>query len=191
MANEFNDDDLYADQPEDSDLIRTLRKQLREKDRALQAANKRLETLEKESRASTLAKLLEGAGVNAKVVNKVVNLLPSDIDATQEAVDGWLSEYADVFNIKREEEPQESGADNAESSKDETPKGGTSTDEGSPVAGLSDNQLALLAQLQRIQQGAETPPLGADRMRQELADIRALPKEQAFAKLKELGFMAS
>lgn len=180
-------DDLYDDQPTDTDLVRQLRAVVREKDKALKQLTTKLETLEKKDRASTLGSILESKGVPAKVAG----LLPADLEATPEAVEKWLDDYADVFNIERGGETEQVNQQNQQGDT----QAGQATQEtaasGSGAGtGISAEEQAAFAAVQRTEQGAQTPPLGLERVRQELADIRSLPAEQAFQKLKELGVMS-
>ena len=96
---DFDDDDL-----DNADLPASLRKQLKAKDKALDELKAQYEQVLKRDRERTLSDALTAKGLPSKVAK----LLPSDLDPTPEAIDGWLSEYADVFGIKQEtpvEEP--------------------------------------------------------------------------------------
>lgn len=65
-----------------------------------------LETANKQSRKQTLASVLKDKGVNAKVAN----LIPTDVEATAEAVDKWLAEYGEIFNVKQETKDDDAGS---------------------------------------------------------------------------------
>lgn len=76
-----------------------LRKQLEQaldELKTLKAAN---ESLAKESRTSKISGLLTEKKLDAKVAK----LIPADIEPTKEAVDKWLEEYGDIFNIKQDD----------------------------------------------------------------------------------------
>ena len=103
-----NDRDNYWDEEEDdvevygqsfesdTDLVKKLRKALR----AEQKRNKELEgtlgDLSKSQRERVLKDVLSSRGVNSKVATFV----PSDIDASEEAISTWLDENADVFGFE-------------------------------------------------------------------------------------------
>lgn len=183
---EFHDDDLYDDQPTDTELVRSLRQQLREQNKALKAATKRLEELEHENRASKLADILKGQGVNPKIAK----LLPADIEATQDAVAKWLDDYADVFNITRNEGEADAGQD-AQQTERQASQESAPESQNESQGGLTDNEVTAFAALQRTSLGALTPPVGLEALQQEISDLKRLPKEEAFAKLKQSGLMTS
>lgn len=87
--------DLGTDQDNDSDLVRSLRKQLREASKARDAAVKEVETFRATSRQSELSKLL----ADARVLNpeKAVRFVPADLEVSKEAIEQWLKGDGDVF----------------------------------------------------------------------------------------------
>src|SRR5665648_171826 len=95
-----NHDDLTIDQPDDTGLAKDLRKQLREARKELVQKDTEIGTLRDEKRASTVTDVLKNKGVNAKVAA----LIPKDIESTPEAVEKWLTEWAEVFSISVQEE---------------------------------------------------------------------------------------
>lgn len=172
---EFNDD-LTIETDHDSDLVKQLRKQLRDKDRALTEANQKIETFAQQTRSSTLADLLKAHGVNAKVAG----LIPSSVEASEDAVKAWLDEYADALNIARTE-TTESGAGDEGASNDSGEGGST---------GLDPAAAAALARVQATQSGgSKDTAVGADRTRNALSDLKGLPLEEAAQKLRELGLV--
>ena len=98
---EDDDDTTVAPQFEsETDLVRKLRKQLK----AEQKRNKELETslgdLSKAQRERVLKDVFSSRGVNTKVMKFV----PQDLDASEEAINSWLEENADVFGFTVESE---------------------------------------------------------------------------------------
>lgn len=88
-------DDLINDSDADTDLVRTLRKALKEKDKEHKELQKELTERAKLDRTRTLADVLKAKGLP----DKVAKLFPDHSEPTAEAVDEWLTEYADVFGI--------------------------------------------------------------------------------------------
>lgn len=90
------DDDFTPSFESDTDLVRKLRKDLK----VAQKRNKELEgslgELSKAQRERVLKDVLTSKGVNTKVMS----LVPSDIDASEEAIASWLDNYADVLGIE-------------------------------------------------------------------------------------------
>lgn len=96
------DDDFGADEGRgDSDLVKNLRKQLKEQQKLLRERDERLSSLEGAVRERTVSEVLQAKGVNPKVAK----LMPRDLEASPEAIEQWISDYADVFNIARDEPP--------------------------------------------------------------------------------------
>lgn len=101
---EDTDADLYAS---DTDLVKKLRKALK----AEQKRNKELEStlgeLSKSQRERILKDVFASRGVNPKVAAFV----PSDLEASEEAVSTWLENNADVFGIQLSEKAEVSQQD--------------------------------------------------------------------------------
>lgn len=91
-----DDDDVQVSFQTESDLIKQLRKQLK----AEQRRNKELEstvgTLNKTQKERIIKDVLTSKGVNAKIAS----FLPSDIEASEDAISVWLENNADVFGIQ-------------------------------------------------------------------------------------------
>lgn len=91
-----DDDDVQVSYQTESDLIKQLRKQLK----AEQRRNKELEstvgTLNKTQKERIIKDVLTSKGVNAKIAS----FIPSDIEASEDAISGWLESNADVFGIQ-------------------------------------------------------------------------------------------
>ena len=91
-----DDDDVQVSYQTESDLIKQLRKQLK----AEQRRNKELEstvgTLNKTQKERIIKDVLTSKGVNAKIAS----FIPSDIEASEDAISAWLDVNADVFGIQ-------------------------------------------------------------------------------------------
>jgi hypothetical protein len=88
-------DDLFNDSDSDTELVRTLRKALKERDKEHKELQSELAKRAKVDRSRSLADVLKDKGLP----EKVANLYPQDAEPTAEAVDAWLGEYGDVFGI--------------------------------------------------------------------------------------------
>ena len=100
---EDDEDDVQQPQFEsETDLVRKLRKALK----AEQKRNKELETslgdLSKAQRERVLKDVFSSRGVNTKVMKFV----PQDLDASEESINSWLEENADVFGFTIQPEKQ-------------------------------------------------------------------------------------
>lgn len=98
----MSDDDYTLDQDNDSDLVKQLRKQLRDKENTLKALSAENETFKTTVRKSTVAELLAKRNVNPKVAA----FIPADVEANDEAIGKWLADYGDVFGVTTSTEPQ-------------------------------------------------------------------------------------
>lgn len=91
-----DDDDVQVTYQTESDLIKQLRKQLK----AEQRRNKELEStvgnLNKTQKERIIKDVLTSKGVNAKIAS----FIPSDIEASEDAISAWLEINADVFGIQ-------------------------------------------------------------------------------------------
>ena len=87
----------YDDEFEnDSELVKSLRKQLKDKSDAEKAAADQLASLSRIVRERSIKDVLSEKGIPVKVAA----LIPADVEPTEEAVNNWVSEYADVFGIQ-------------------------------------------------------------------------------------------
>lgn len=155
MSNFWDDDD-----ENDSNLVKRLRAEIKERDKTLSEKDatlaereKELSNLRPQVRLTTVRDVLGDLKVNPKVAK----LIPSDVEPTKEAVSAWLGEYGDVLGIKREETTEAPPA--------ETP---------AEQVGVPAIDPATAAQWERIQSqessaGATTP----DREAQDLAHLTA------------------
>lgn len=92
---------IYDEDENDSDLVKDLRKQLKEHNKALKEAQESLGSLSARDRERTLADVL----AESKASPKLAKFFPSDKDATEETVKAWLVENADVFGYKIDAPP--------------------------------------------------------------------------------------
>jgi transcription elongation factor len=85
----------------DTDLVKKLRKALK----AEQRRNKELETsygeLTKSQKERILKDVLASKGVN----QKIAQFIPSDIEASEDAISAWLDSNGDVFGYTPSEKP--------------------------------------------------------------------------------------
>jgi hypothetical protein len=85
----------------DTDLVKKLRKALK----AEQRRNKELETsygeLTKSQKERILKDVLASKGVN----QKIAQFIPSDIEASEDAISAWLNNNGDVFGYTPTEKP--------------------------------------------------------------------------------------
>lgn len=96
---EDDDDDFTPSFESDTDLVRKLRKDLKQ----AQKRNKELEGSLGELSKAQRERIIKDAFASKGVNPKIASFVPQDIDASEEAVTQWLENYADVFGIKLEE----------------------------------------------------------------------------------------
>lgn len=83
----------------DTDLVKKLRKALK----AEQRRNKELETNYSELTKAQKERILKDALASRGVNPKVAAFVPSDIEASEDAIAAWLESNADVFGIATKE----------------------------------------------------------------------------------------
>ena len=98
-TDEEDDDDFTPSFDSDTDLVRKLRKDLKQ----AQKRNKELEGSLGELSKSQRERIIKDAFASKGVNPKIASFVPQDIDASEEAINAWLDNYADVFGIKIEE----------------------------------------------------------------------------------------
>jgi hypothetical protein len=101
-TDEEEDDDFTPSFESDTDLVRKLRKDLKQ----AQKRNKELEGSLGELSKTQRERIIKDAFASKGVNPKIASFVPQDIDASEEAVTAWLENYADVFGIKTEEKQQ-------------------------------------------------------------------------------------
>lgn len=84
------------------DVLKKVRRAERAKDKQLKELQAELESLRKFQRESTVSKVLSEKGVNPKIAA----FIPSDIEATPEALNSWLEQYGDVFGVASQPQQQ-------------------------------------------------------------------------------------
>jgi hypothetical protein len=98
---EDEDDTPTGEFESDTDLVKKLRKALK----AEQRKNKDLETsygeLTKSQKERILKDVLASKGVN----QKIAQFIPSDIEASEDAISAWLDSNGDVFGYTPSEKP--------------------------------------------------------------------------------------
>lgn len=101
MSNQWDDDDDDYTAPEmSSDLVKQLRKANKQKEKELAELKAQFEGLSKAQRDRVIKDTLSAKGVNTKIAA----FIPGDIEASEEAVSKWLTDYSDVFGF--ESQPQ-------------------------------------------------------------------------------------
>lgn len=95
----FEDDDTEDPTPQtlNPQLPKELRRVIRDLKKSEKEATERAVNLERQLRTNTVTGVLAARAVPAKVAN----LIPSDVDATPEAIGKWLDDYGDVFGIQQ------------------------------------------------------------------------------------------
>jgi len=100
MSNyDYEDDDDDFTQESNNDLVKQLRKQLKQRDKELNEFKSQFENLSKAQRERAIKDALESRGVNGKVAK----FIPQDLDPTEESLSKWLEDNADVFGFQVED----------------------------------------------------------------------------------------
>lgn len=86
----------------DDNLVRQLRKQLREAEKRAKAIESELGEYRSRQRVDSIKSVLNERGLNPKVAE----LIPADIEANPESVSLWLDKYGEVFGIPQGDKPQ-------------------------------------------------------------------------------------
>lgn len=105
MAQNYDFDDLDdLEDAQGSDLVKKLRAKIDEMSKSYKALLSENEALKTTERKRSVASVLESKGYNAKIAA----FIPADLDPTEENLNGWLTEYGDVFGGPTlGQEPQE------------------------------------------------------------------------------------
>jgi hypothetical protein len=95
-----DDEDDVQDQfiGNDTDLVKKLRKQLKVEQKRAKELESTLGELSKAQRERVLKDVLTSKGINMKVAK----FIPTDIDASEEAIGSWLEQNGDVFGFTPE-----------------------------------------------------------------------------------------
>ena len=94
--NEEDDDVDMTTFDSDTDLVKKLRKALKVEQKRNKELESSLGELTKSQRERVLKDVFTSRGVNPKVAA----FIPNDLDASEEAISGWLEQNADVFGIQ-------------------------------------------------------------------------------------------
>ena len=100
--NDNDDEDEIDETPRErnndgGDLVRQLRRQLKEKDKELTTVKASFVELNERERVRTVKEVLEKRGVNVKAARLILKDL--DTDVTEDAVEGWLKDNGELFGI--------------------------------------------------------------------------------------------
>jgi hypothetical protein len=100
MSNNYQDweddeDDVIPSQQSESDLLKQLRKELKNKSKMLSEMEGQLSSIKTEQRHNVIKSVLESKGVSPKIAK----FIPTDIEASPEAVDTWIQDNADIFGL--------------------------------------------------------------------------------------------
>lgn len=162
-------DDFVIDRDDDSPLMKDLRKQLREALKREAEALKENTLLKTEKRSTTVADVLKAKGANPKVAK----FIDESVEPTEAAVTAWLTEWADVFNIKVPD-AGEAEAENGD--------GGIQ---------VSPEERAAFERARNTEAaGSAVPNLGADQTRQTLASLKGKGSDDAIAALRLKGLVS-
>jgi F0F1-type ATP synthase alpha subunit len=137
-TDEDEDDDVQVDysQMNDSELIKQFRKQLKAEKKARLEAESKLTELSKSQKERAIKDVLTSKGVR----QSIAKYIPADIEPTEEAIEGWLSNNAEDFGLQLEQKQQIDASDvNALRQMDRTLEGA-----GSPAS--ADDLMARMAQ---------------------------------------------
>lgn len=93
---EDEDDDFIPQGVDDSKLMRDFRKQIKAEQRKNKELQEALLGLQKSQRERIIKDVFSSKGVNTKIAN----FLPSDIEASEEAISSWIESNADVFGLQ-------------------------------------------------------------------------------------------
>jgi hypothetical protein len=91
----------------DTDLVKKLRKALKAEQRRAKELESNLGELSKSQRERILKDVFSSKGVNPKVAAFV----PSDLEASEDAITGWLESNAEIFGIEISDKPSPSQQD--------------------------------------------------------------------------------
>lgn len=133
---EYLDDDFDGD---GTDLVKRLRSQLKEKDKELKGLREQNQKLVTSTRDRVVKDVLKDKGIKDRLAKHVLRDLADETDVTPEAVEKWLEENAEDFGISLE----------ATTADDDT-------------SGSSSEDVAALAAMNSVQNGAKVPVGNAD-----------------------------
>jgi hypothetical protein len=85
-----------------TDLVKKLRKQVDLLSKELKERDQVIEEFQTYSHEASVGEILESFGLNPRIAQ----FIPSDIEADEDAVSEWLTEYGDAFGITAVEESE-------------------------------------------------------------------------------------
>ena len=105
MADIWDDD--FEDEPiNESDLVKQLRKVIKDGKKANDELSGELKTLRPTVRKTQLAATLSKLGIKNP---KIAGLVPADVEPTEDSVKAWVDEYGDVFGVSANEPVESAG----------------------------------------------------------------------------------
>lgn len=98
MSNQWDDDDDddYTAPELNDNLVKQLRKANKQKEKELAELKAQFEGLSKAQRERAIKDTLTAKGVNSKIAA----FIPGDIEASEDAISKWLTDFSDVFGIE-------------------------------------------------------------------------------------------
>lgn len=97
MSNTYQEWDDEEDdiQMNETELLKTLRKELKAKTKAISEMESQLTGFKQSQRENVIKSVLETKGVNPKIAK----FIPQDIEISSEIISAWIDENADVFGV--------------------------------------------------------------------------------------------
>lgn len=187
MYDEYEDDDQTTGPKALRDALAKANKRAEEAEKAAQDIAEKFAALEKAQKSQSLTQLLTAKGVNPKLAKW---LDKDGVEPSEEAVDAWIEENGEFFNIKPSA-PADNGADSA------SELGVAPENSGDPYQGLPPEVQAALSAMQNSQNleaSATSTPSAADPKAEgaALAVIEAIGKnatslDDVLSSLQKLG----
>ena len=91
----YDDDEDFGYEDDSTDLVKKLRRAARANEKRAKELEAELQSLRTEQRKSTVKSVLESMGVRASIAKYI----PSDIEASAEAIEEWVFENGEDFGI--------------------------------------------------------------------------------------------
>lgn len=95
---EDDEDDTQDFDLNDTDLVKKLRRALKAEQKRAKELESNIGQLSKAQRERALKDVLSSKGINAKVAQ----FIPSEVDASEEAVNSWLEQNGDIFGAQQQ-----------------------------------------------------------------------------------------
>lgn len=97
---EDDDDDVQVSYQSESDLIKQMRKQLKQEQRLRKEAESKVNELSASQKERIIKDVLSSRGVNPKIAK----FIPADIETSEDAINLWLESNSDVFGYEVKKE---------------------------------------------------------------------------------------